>query len=222
MDYFEYKDDEAYCEDVPLKQIAQDFGTPCYVYSKKTLQRHLQRIKNAFQAYPTLPCFAVKANSNLSILKEIFTHGYGADLVSIGELQRSLKSGVSADKIVFSGVGKRDDEILAALETGILSFNVESSFELTRIAQLAEQVGKVAPICLRVNPNIDAKTNPKIATGLFSTKFGIVEAEVHDLCKKIKEIKSLKLVGIACHIGSQITDISPMQEAAQKMAETCH
>ena len=222
MDHFQYRSGEAYCEDLALSKIAQDVGTPAYIYSRATLKKHLLRIKEAFASYPTLPCFAVKANSNLAILKDIFSEGFGADLVSGGEYQRSCKAGVDRNKIVFSGVGKTREEIRLALSGGLLSFNVESAFELRNIHEIAKEMNTVAPVCFRVNPNIDAKTNPKIATGLFSTKFGIVESELKSLVKELSEMPHVKLVGLACHIGSQITDISPMGEAAKKMAGLAH
>lgn len=217
MDHFEQRSGQSFCESVPLRKIADDVGTPVYIYSKATIYKHLKRFREAFTDYPTVPCFAVKANSHIAILSEVFRAGFGADLVSGGELARAVKAGVDAKKIVFSGVGKRPDEIEAALENGVLSFNVESSFELAMIDEIAGAHGKVAPVCLRVNPNIDAKTNPKIATGLFSTKFGITEDEVKKLAACIKTYKNCELVGIACHIGSQITSLGPIGEACEKM-----
>ena len=218
MDHFQYRDGETFCEGVSLSKLADAVGTPAYVYSRTTLKKHLKRIKEAFSAYPTLPCFAVKANSNLAILRDIFSEGFGADLVSGGEYQRSMNAGVVPDQIVFSGVGKKEEEIEMALKGGLLSFNVESAFELATIDRIAKSLAVKAPVCFRVNPNIDAKTNPKIATGLFSTKFGIVEAEVRDLAANLSEFENVELVGVACHIGSQITDIRPMGEAADRMA----
>ncbi|NRA63738.1 MAG: diaminopimelate decarboxylase [Pseudobacteriovorax sp.] len=219
MDYFNHRDGQGYCEDVALAKIAKEVGTPAYIYSKATLDRHLKRFREAFVDYPSVLCFAVKANSNIGVLNQVFKGGFGADLVSGGELKRAVKAGVEPGKIVFSGVGKTKREIEGALDLGILSFNVESPFELASIASIAKEKGVVAPISLRVNPNIDAKTNPKIATGLFSTKFGIVESEVLELAKEIKDLSHVSLVGIACHIGSQITSLQPIQEAAEKMAE---
>ena len=210
-----------FCEDVALRDIAQAHGTPAYVYSRATLSRHCQKLTEAFAAYPTLACFAVKANSNLHYLREVFSHGLGADLVSLGELERSKIAGVDPRKVVFSGVGKRDDEIAAALDMDILSFNVESEFELANIARLAGERGVVANISLRINPNIDAKTNPKITTGLYNTKFGLSEDLARKLIAEIRQMSQLRLVGLACHIGSQITDLGPLQQAAQRMAAFC-
>ncbi len=218
MDFFNYRQGEAYCEDLALEHIAKEVGTPCYVYSLATLRRHARRLQEAFASYPTLPCFAVKANSNLSVLREIFSLGYGADIVSLGELERAIRADVDPERVVYSGVGKRVDEIEAALARGIFSFNVESMGELEQIAAVSRRKGAVARIALRVNPNIDAKTNPKITTGLFSTKFGLVESQALAMAERIKSLPSLKLVGVGCHIGSQILEIQPLAEAAKILA----
>ena len=218
MDFFEYKNGELHCEDSKLSLLAERYGTPSYIYSQSTLLKHCRRLLKAFSSYPTTACFAVKSNSNHTVLKTIFAEGFGADLVSAGELQRSISAGVDPGKIVFSGVGKLDSEILMALDADIMSFNVESEFELHSIARLAAVRNKVARVCLRINPNIDAKTNEKIATGLYSTKFGIPETELKAHLQIIKNSPNLKLIGIACHIGSQITELTPLKEAAQSMA----
>ena len=217
MDHFKYVNGSVHCEGVSLKKIAEQVGTPAYVYSSATLIRHCQALQEAFKGYPTLPCYAVKANSNLSVLREVFNQGFGADVVSIGELERALLAGALPEKIVFSGVGKRPDEISRALDAGILSFNLESAFELRHISEVAAAKKKVARICMRINPNIDAKTHPKIATGLYSTKFGMAEETARALLQEFKLDKNIKLVGLACHIGSQIVDIKPLQEAANSM-----
>ncbi len=219
MDFFTLKHQETYCEDIPLSRIAQEQGTPCYVYSRATLRRHAQRIIDAFASYPTLPCYAVKANSNLSILREIFSMGFGADIVSLGELERAKKAGVDPSRLIYSGVGKRRDEIEAALRFGIYAFNLESYAELDLIASVARDLGKVASVSLRVNPNIDAKTNPKITTGLFTTKFGVVEEEAKAMAEKVRQLPNLSLIGVGCHIGSQIVDVQPMAEAARRLAD---
>lgn len=219
MDHFSLRDGETYCEDVPLSTLAAEVGTPAYVYSQATLDRHCQALKAAFAAYPTLPCFAVKANHNLSVLRRIFSHGYGADVVSVGEMERALKAGVSPDRVVFSGVGKQEHEILRGLEVGILSFNVESPGELETIARLAEKAGRVAAVSVRINPNIDAKTNPYIATGLYSTKFGMPEEEAKPLLRTVKGNKFIRVLGLACHIGSQITELGPFREAIARMVQ---
>ncbi len=218
MDFFEYKNGELHCEDSKLSLLAERYGTPSYIYSQSTLLKHCRRLLQAFSNYPTTACFAVKSNSNHTVLKTIFEEGFGADLVSAGELQRSLSAGVDPSKIVFSGVGKLDNEILMALDANIMSFNVESDFELHSIARLAAVRKKVARVSLRINPNIDAKTNEKIATGLYSTKFGIPETELQAHLQIIKNSPHLKLIGVACHIGSQITELAPLREAAHRMA----
>jgi diaminopimelate decarboxylase len=219
MSAFHDRNDQAYCEDLALSTIAKEVGTPCYVYSKSSILDQCKSILSAFSTYPTMPCYAVKANSNLSILKEIFKTGFGADIVSQGEMERAMRAGVDPRKIVYSGVGKRADEIVAALRTGILAFNVESSAELELIASLAAERQLVAPVSLRVNPNIDARTNPKITTGLFSTKFGLIESEARTLAERVRQLPSLRLVGVGCHIGSQIVDVAPLAEAAMRMTQ---
>ena len=217
MDHFIYRDREFYCEDVALRNIAREVGTPTYVYSKATLVRHLVHLKEAFASYPTLPCFAVKANGNLSLLREIFSHGFGADIVSVGELERVARAGAKMNEVVYSGVGKRKEELIAAIERGILSINIESAFEVDGIEAIAAERGIKANVSLRVNPNIDAKTHPKITTGLLSSKFGLTEDEMLHLATRISNSSHLELVGIACHIGSQMLDLSPMRDAATKM-----
>ena len=217
MGAFLLKNGETFCEDVALRKIAADVGTPCYVYSKAFLKNRVQQLRDAFASYPTLICYAVKANSNLSVLREIFKAGTGADIVSVGELERAMKAGVKPQEVVYSGVGKRDDEILRAMDVGIYSFNVESKAEIHNLARLAKARGKKISISLRINPNISVKTNPKIATGLFSTKFGLVEDEALELAHSVKNHPHLQLKGVGCHLGSQILDLDPIAEAAEKM-----
>lgn len=219
MEFFSRRLGQLYCEETSLAQIAEAVGTPAYVYSRAAIAESCRAINEAFGSYPTTPCFAVKSNSNLTVMREIFRRGFGADLVSIGELERALFAGADPKKIVFSGVGKRDDEILRALEIGILTFNVESGYELEQIAKVAARHGAVAPVSLRINPNIDAKTNPKIATGLYSTKFGLPEDEIVHLVARIRALPQLRLLGLACHIGSQIVDLEPICRAAKRMTE---
>ncbi|MGE0171988.1 MAG: diaminopimelate decarboxylase [Oligoflexales bacterium] len=217
MDYFNYNNGQAFCEGVPLNQIAASAGTPAYVYSKATLLRHVDRMKDAFQRFPTLFCYAVKANSNISVLREIFKSGFGADIVSVGELERALLAGVDSSQVVFSGVGKLASEIERALEVGILCFNVESAFELETIANAAQKLGKVAHVTLRVNPNIDAKSNPKIVTGLYTSKFGIAVEDIVGLASKLKDHPYVRLIGLSCHIGSQILEVQPLHQAAKNV-----
>ena len=218
MDFFQYKNSKLHCESVDLRDIADKYQTPLYVYSQSTLRRHCQVIKDAFAGHSTLVCFAMKSNSNLSILEEVFNFDFGADVVSGGELGRALAAKCHPNKIIYSGVGKEDWEIQKALEVGIYSFNVESLFELDDIARIAKTLNKTAPISIRLNPDIDAKTNPKIATGLYSTKFGISEDQLAETLTKIRLLPQLNLIGIGCHIGSQITELQPLQAAAKRIA----
>lgn len=215
---FSFRDGRFHCEEVAVDALASKLGTPLYVYSKNFIQQRCRDLKAAFASQKTLLCYAVKANSNLGILKVIADNGFGADVVSIGEIERARLAGFGADKIVFSGVGKRKDEIEAALKLGILSFNVESLSELKQIAALAKKAGKKADVVLRVNPNVDAKTHKKIATGLYSTKFGLPEGDLEPAFAVLKQYPGeLHLKGLACHIGSQLMDLSPLADAAKRM-----
>lgn len=222
MSPFFYRDGQYACEGLPLAQLARDVGTPTYIYSQAAIASRCQELIQAFAGYPSLICYAVKANSNLSIIREVARHGIGADLVSVGELERALTVGVEPHKIVFSGVGKTVAEIRRALAARILFFNVESSFELDILSEVARDLGVVAAVSLRVNPNIDAKTNAKIATGLSTTKFGLPESDLPTLAARIQKDPHLNLVGIACHIGSQITDLTPLERAGCRMADLAH
>ncbi|MCB0405658.1 MAG: diaminopimelate decarboxylase [Bdellovibrionales bacterium] len=218
MDAITYRSGQAYCEALPLRELAEKYGTPLYVYSGAALDARCDALKAAFAGHPTLPCYAVKANTNLSLLKRIAGHGFGADVVSVGELEKALLAGIPASQIVYSGVGKLRSEIERALDVGILSFNVESVGELTLISEVAQKKQKRAPVTLRINPNVDAKTNPYIATGLYSTKFGIAENEMTWFLEIASNNRWLDLVGLSCHIGSQITDLNPFREVAERMA----
>ena len=177
MHHFDYREGELHCEDVPLARIAEEVGTPTYVYSHATLARHYRVFDDAFAGHPHVVCYAMKANSNLAVLRTLVSMGAGVDIVSGGELYRALRAGADPRKIVFSGVGKRVDEIEAALRAGILSFNVESHDELEAIDAVAGRLGRRAPVSLRVNPDVDAETHPYISTGLKENKFGIPIAE---------------------------------------------
>ncbi len=219
MNYFNYKNDELYCEEVPVEKIAQEVGTPFYLYSNRTLTRHFDVFSGAFAAVPHLICFAVKANSNISILKIYAKRGGGADIVSGGELYRALKAGIDPSRIVYSGVGKRDDEIDFALKTGILLFNIESLQELEVINERAGRLGLKAGIGIRINPDINPKTHPHISTGLKENKFGIDVASSVRAYRYAQEMKHIDIKGLSCHIGSQITEISPFREAVQKLRE---
>jgi len=215
--YFHYENDTLYAEQVPLPEIAERFGTPCYVYSRAALEDGFSQFTQALQGRDSLICYAVKANSNLAVLNLFARMGAGFDIVSGGELQRVLAAGGEAGKVVFSGVGKTEAEMRMALEAGILCFNVESSAELDRLNEVAAGLGKIAAISLRVNPDVDAKTHPYISTGLKQNKFGVAYTEAIDLYRKAKALPNLRITGMDCHIGSQLTEISPFIAAAEKI-----
>jgi len=217
VDYFNEKNGQLWAEDVNLANKIADWGTPCYVYSRATLERHWRAFDEAFGAQPHLVCYSVKANSNLAVLGVLAELGSGFDIVSVGELERVLRAGGSANKIVFSGVGKKADEIERALEVGIYCFNVESIQELELIASLAATKGVTAPVSLRVNPDVDAKTHPYISTGLRENKFGISIVEALDVYRHAASMESLEVVGIDCHIGSQLTQIAPFIDALDRV-----
>ncbi|NOT19889.1 MAG: diaminopimelate decarboxylase [Sideroxydans sp.] len=216
-EYFHYSHNQLHVEQVALDDIAQQFGTPCYVYSRAALTDAYQQFAQAFKSREHLICFAVKANSNLAILNVFARLGAGFDIVSGGELQRVLAAGGAAQKIVFSGVGKSEAEMRLALEVGILCFNVESEPELARLNAVAKSMGKIAPISLRVNPNVDAKTHPYISTGLKQNKFGVAYTEALALYQEAAAMSHLRVTGMDCHIGSQLTDSSPFIAAAEKV-----
>ncbi len=217
MDHFHYRQNSLFAEDLAVTAIAEQYGTPCYVYSRATLERHWRAFDQAFAAHPHLICYAVKANSNIAILNLLSRLGSGFDIVSIGELHRVLAAGGSPDKIVFSGVGKREDEILAALQIGIRCFNVEVNGELDRINRLAGQLGVIAPVSFRVNPDVDAKTHPYISTGLKENKFGIDISEALHEYRRAVQMPHIKVVGIDCHIGSQLTETAPFLDALDRV-----
>lgn len=222
MDYFNYRGTQLYAEDCAVQTIAQQYGTPCYIYSRATLERHWHAFNNAFGDHPHLICYAVKANANLAILNCLARLGSGFDIVSLGELQRVLTAGGEPQKIVFSGVGKRADEIAAALKVGIRCFNVEVSAELDRINQIAKELNVIAPISLRVNPDVDANTHPYISTGLKENKFGIdFDAALHEY-QRAATLSHLKIVGIDCHIGSQLTEARPFMDALKRVLHIVH
>ncbi|WP_461584507.1 diaminopimelate decarboxylase [Tepidiphilus sp. HLB4] len=206
-------------EDVPLTTIAATYGTPCYVYSRTAIEEAFERYRTALPPERAEICYAVKANGNLSILRLLAARGAGFDIVSRGELERVLAAGGEAKRVVFSGVAKGAAEIRRALEVGIGVFNVESAAELTRIAHIAREMGRRAPVALRINPDVDPKTHPYISTGLKRNKFGIPVAEALALYRQAKSMPELDLVGIACHIGSQLLDPSPLLEAAERVKD---
>lgn len=219
MPYFHYQHNQLHVEEVPLEDIAQQFGTPCYVYSHAALTDNWHAFENAFHHFPHQICYAVKANSNLAILNLFSKKRCGFDIVSRGELERVLAARGDPEKIIFSGVGKQAAEIVHALEVGIGCFNVESEAELECIQSIGVQQNKVVHIALRINPNIDARTHPYIATGLKENKFGIEFKQALPLVKKIQTMSHIKLIGIACHIGSQITELNPFLAAVDRLAE---
>jgi len=217
MHFFEYKNGQLHCEGIPIQRIAEKVGTPFYLYSHNTLVRHFTVFNNAFEGIPHLVCYSAKANSNLALIRLFVNLGGGVDVVSGGELYRALKGGADARKIVFSGVGKREDEIEYALKTGILMFNVESSQELQAINEVAGRMGKRAPVAIRVNPDIDPKTHPYISTGLKQNKFGIDILRAPMAYRLASQLPNLEVVGIDCHIGSQLVEVDPIMEALRKL-----
>jgi diaminopimelate decarboxylase len=219
VNHFEYRDGILYAEDVPVPQIAAAVGTPFYCYSTATLTRHYNVFSNALSDFDSLVCYAMKANSNQAVLKTLAKLGSGADVVSEGELRRGLAAGIPADKILFSGVGKTAREIDFALEAGILCFNVESMPELEAISARAQALGKTASVSLRINPDVDAKTHKKISTGKAENKFGISWKDARDAYRRAAELPGLKVTGIDMHIGSQITDLGPFDQAFALLSE---
>ena len=217
MDYFNYKDDQLFAEDIALKDIAKEHGTPCYVYSRATLERHWHAFNDAFGDHPHLICYSVKANSNIAILNLLARLGSGFDIVSVGELERVLKAGGDPKKVVFSGVGKRADEMQRALEVGIRCFNIESIGELKRLNNVAGTMDKVADISIRVNPDVDAQTHPYISTGLKDNKFGIDINIVESVYQQAHDMNNINVTGIDCHIGSQLTETAPFMDALERL-----
>ncbi|MEZ9916843.1 diaminopimelate decarboxylase [Vibrio breoganii] len=218
MDYFNYQEDgQLWAEGVPLTQVAQQFGTPTYVYSRATLERHWNAFDQSVGDFPHLVCYAVKANSNLGVLNALARLGSGFDIVSLGELERVVAAGGDPSKVVFSGVGKTAEEIKRALELNIKCFNVESEPELERINQVAGECGTQAPVSLRINPDVDAKTHPYISTGLRDNKFGIAFDQAPRVYQLAQQMPHLNVVGIDCHIGSQLTDLDPFIDAVDRL-----
>ena len=219
MNYFQYRDQALFCEEIPVEQIAREVGTPFYLYSHRTLRHHFRVFDSAFEEIPHIVCFSAKSNPNTSILHLFAREGGGIDIVSGGELYRALKAGVDPGKVVYSGVGKRDDEIDYALKTGILMFNVESVQELESINRRAEMMGVRAGVGLRVNPDVDPQTHPHISTGLKENKFGIdIEAAI-TAYRNADALKHLDIKGVSCHIGSQVTKVSPFIDALKRLKE---
>ncbi len=217
MHFFEYKNRELHCEGIPINRIAEKVGTPFYLYSYKTLVRHFNVFNEAFEGIPHLVCYSMKANSNLALIRLFVNLGGGVDVVSGGELYRALKAGADPQKIVFSGVGKKEDEIEYGLKAGILMFNVESSMELRTINEVAGRMNRKAPIAIRVNPDIDARTHPYITTGMKQNKFGIDILRAPMAYRLASELPNLKVMGIDCHLGSQLVEVEPFVEALKKL-----
>jgi diaminopimelate decarboxylase len=219
MNHFEYRNGEMFAEGVPVKRIAKEVGTPAYIYSLATLKRHYQVFDQAFAKIPHIVCFSVKANSNLALLRTFAKEGSGFDIVSGGELFRALKAGGDPKKIVFSGVGKKTDEIEYALNSEILMFNVESEDELMALNEIARGIGKKAPISLRVNPDVDPQTHPYISTGMKKAKFGVEIKKSVETYKKAASLPNIDVIGVDCHIGSQLTSLSPFVDALARVRE---
>ena len=219
MDYFNYKQGQLYAEDVSVKGIANTYGTPCYIYSRATLERHWHAFNNAFGEHDHLICYSVKACSNIAILNLFAKLGSGFDIVSVGELERVIAAGGDPGKVVFSGVGKRDDEMRRALEVGIRCFNIESEAELDRLNSVAREMGKAAAISIRVNPDVDAQTHPYISTGLKENKFGIDINTVEAVYLRAEKMPNIKVDGIDCHIGSQLTEVEPFLDALDRVLD---
>jgi diaminopimelate decarboxylase len=217
MDHFEYRQNQLYAENVSVADIVSEHGTPCYVYSRATLERHWHAFDNAFAQRPHLVCFAVKANSNLAVLNVLARLGSGFDIVSVGELERVIAAGGDPSKVLFSGVGKQEHEMRRALEVGIRCFNVESAAELERLNQVAGAMSKTAPVSLRVNPDVDANTHPYISTGLKENKFGIAIDEAVALYQAANDMPNIEVSGVDCHIGSQLTEIEPFLDALDRV-----
>lgn len=217
MNHFEYKNQQLFAEDVAIADIISEHGTPAYIYSRATLERHWHAFDNAFGSHPHLICFAVKSNSNIALLNVMAKLGSGFDIVSQGELERVLAAGGEVSKVVFSGVAKSHSEIERALDVGIRCFNVESIPELHRINEVAGKMGKIAPISLRVNPDVDAKTHPYISTGLKENKFGVSVQQAREVYRLAKTLPNVKITGMDCHIGSQLTELQPFLDATDRL-----
>ncbi|WP_088143458.1 diaminopimelate decarboxylase [Achromobacter xylosoxidans] len=217
--YFQFRNNVLYAEDVPLDHLAEKLGTPLYVYSRAALKAAWESYRNAVGQHPVLVCYGMKANSNLAVLKEFARLGAGFDIVSGGELKRALAAGADPSKIVFSGVGKQAWEMRAALTAKVKCFNVESEAELRRLSEVAHGMGLRAPVSLRVNPDVDAQTHPYISTGLKENKFGIAIESALDVYRSAQSLPGLDIVGVDCHIGSQLTDISPYFDALEKLLD---
>ena len=219
MRHFAYRDGEMFAEDVPVARIAQEVGTPFYCYSTATLERHFDVFSQALEGQDALVCFAVKSNSNQAVLSTLARRGAGADVVSMGELKRALAAGIPAERIVFSGVGKTREEMAAGLQAGIYQFNVESEPELYALSEVASGLGLTANIAFRVNPDVDAKTHAKISTGKAENKFGISWEQAREIYAKAAKLPGIRVVGVDVHIGSQLTELEPFEEAFARVGK---
>jgi len=217
MDYFPYRDGVLHAESIPVSDIAERYGTPCYIYSRAALENAFQQYQRALAGCDHLICYAVKANSNLAVLDALARQGAGFDIVSAGELERVIAAGGEPGKVVFSGVGKKPEEMALALELGIACFNLESAAELEVLARVAARKGRVARVSVRVNPDVDAQTHPYISTGLRENKFGVTADEALRVYRRAAELESIEVVGVDCHIGSQLTQISPFIDALRRL-----
>ena len=217
MNHFEYKNDILFAEQVDVRRIAEQVGTPCYIYSRATLERHWQAFNDVLKDRDHLVCYAVKANSSLAVLNLFARLGSGFDIVSIGELERVIRAGGDPAKVVFSGVGKTQAEMRRALEVGIYCFNIESLPELQRLNEVAAVMGKQAPVSIRVNPDVDAKTHPYISTGLKQNKFGIEFSQAMEVYKQAAQLSNIEVLGVDCHIGSQLSELTPFIDALKRL-----
>jgi diaminopimelate decarboxylase len=222
MHHFHYTDGSLFAEDVRIDTIAAEVGTPFYLYSTATLERHYDVFKQSFGTLDTLVCFAIKANSNLSVIETLARKGAGADVVSGGELERALRAGVPPQRIVFSGVGKTTNEMAAALKAGIFQYNVESEPELQALSAVAQSLNLTAPITFRVNPDVDAKTHAKISTGKAENKFGVPWTKARDIYARAAKLPGIKIIGVDVHIGSQLTDLAPLEQAFVRVVDLVH
>ena len=217
MDYFSYQEGVLFTEDISVVEIVSKYGTPCFIYSKATFIRHFHAYEDALKEIPHIICYGMKANSNLAVLQLLAKEGAGFDIVSIGELERVIVAGGDPKKVVFSGVGKQAYEMRRALEVGIHCFNVESLAELHQLNEVAIELGSIAPVSLRINPDVDPKTHPYISTGLKANKFGIADGQAIEAYKLANNLPGLNPIGIDCHIGSQLTDVTPLIESLDKL-----
>lgn len=217
MHHFHYVENNLYCEDVPLSKVAETLGTPFYLYSHATLQQHYKAFDGAFAELRHLTCFSMKSSSNLAIVRLFASLGSGVDIVSGGELFRALRAGVAPRKIVYSGVGKTEEDLAYALQAGILMFNLESTQEMERLNQIAGDMGKKARISIRVNPDVNPRTHPYISTGLRENKFGIDIRQAFEQYCRADQMEAIEVAGVSCHIGSQLTRVEPLVDALQRL-----